>query len=104
MANDLAKQFAAAYTAALPGRLEDIKEKAEVHPNMTLAGLDLGDAKNTICDAWPGVKKMLKWALRAAAWFFPTETAQAKAIIDALEKTIIPAVCGKVKDNITNNA
>lgn len=96
---DVAK-LNAAYQAALPTHTanqvakQDASKEVAGFAGLTLPGGVTG-AKDTFCTAWPKVLPLLNLGLKYLAWIWPAQVASAKAVLDALNKELIPFVCPK---------
>jgi hypothetical protein len=93
--------FEKAFNEALPGHAEDQLARSKTkHADMgapmgLLSINDITTAAGTLCTNWPKIKGFLTMAISAVGWMFPTQAAMAKAVIEAIEKTVIPVVCQK---------
>lgn len=90
--------FEAAYQAALPGHLETMAAKsADKSAKLGLMGMDdLQNIEASFCTSWPKIRGFLNMAIGMAGWLPQVAgiAAQAKAVLTAMDKTIVPSLCG----------
>jgi hypothetical protein len=93
------RAFEAAFREALPEARDKFREKAE---NARASGLpllgELDDLSDSFCDAWPKAQGFLGMAIRMLGWAYPSQAGIARAIMAAVERTIVPALCDAEAD------
>lgn len=106
-------EFIRVYESELPVNVERVNKslksaqaKAGVQPLATLAVSTVSD---TVCTAWPMIRKLINTVLKYS-WILNflgkdiqdllTHAPEVKAFLTAIDKTVMPAVCGKGDTNV----
>jgi hypothetical protein len=104
-----ANAFADAVWEALPEHVEEAKKKGVLEPQMMLSSAaDLGAG---FCGAWKKYAPLAKSALGWLTYIYPSVAVFLLGVLSAVEKMIIPAVCGisstaapEVQSNVSQKA
>jgi hypothetical protein len=94
-----AVKFAEAFQKAVPAQVESMATKAaDAEVKFGIAslagGLDLGTLDDKFCAAWPKARGFILLAVRFLGLLRPTEAGYAKALVNAIDTTIVPTLCG----------
>lgn len=71
-------------------------KSSELGSGQEATGIDVGGLETTFCGAWPKVRPILMQGIRLMAWVpsMAGPAAMARSAIHAIDKVIVPAICG----------